>query len=153
MVSLRIEKRNEIEHYEFSITDKDATVLVGQALSFVFHFSDKHLNLDWKPIFFKDRKWSTLSEYTLFYENIRKTASDNIFENNIYVIGCTFCHNDTFDVEHEKCLVCGHEEKVHDCKHCREAYIYSSCEFNEKANLCPNCEYKEGYAAFYHEKY
>jgi hypothetical protein len=56
-------------------------------------------------------------------------------------------------VADEKCLVCGHEEKVIDCKWSKEHYIYSSCEYNEMAGLCPSCELIDGYAAANYERY
>ena len=61
--------------------------------------------------------------------------------------------NETFDVDEEKCLVCGHGEEVLECKWCKEPYIFSSCEYGEEAQLCSSCERKDGYVAANFEKY
>ena len=45
-----------------------------------------------------------------------------------------------------------YKEEVLDCKWCQAPYIYSACEYDEEAELCPSCEYKEGQAST-HEKY
>lgn len=100
-------KRNEIEHFEFSITEHEAKAIVGQVLSFIFSFSDEYLNLEWKDVHLKDGKWWILRQYTEFYEDLLQKAFKRIDSNEIYTIRCTSCHNETFDVEEEKCLVCG----------------------------------------------
>jgi hypothetical protein len=147
------EKRNEIEHFEFSITEHEAKALVGQVLSFIFSFADEHLNLEWKASHLKDGKWLILRQYTEFYDDLLRKAQEKIDANEIYVIKCTSCHNETFDVDEEACLVCGHSEEVLECKWCKEPYIFSSCEYGEEAQLCPSCEWKDGYAAANFEKY
>ncbi|MDD2776824.1 MAG: hypothetical protein PHU06_12790 [Gallionella sp.] len=147
------EKRNEIEHFEFSISEQEAKALVGQVLSFIFSFADEHLNLDWKSSHLKDGKWWVFRQYTEFYNDLLCKAQKKIKLEEIYVIKCTLCHNETFDVDEEKCLVCGHSEEVLECKLCKEPYIFSSCEYGEEAQLCPSCEWKDGYATANCEKY
>lgn len=146
-------KRNEIEHFEFSVNEHEAKTIVGQMLSFIFSFSDEHLNLGWRAAHLKDGKWGILRQYTDFYENLLRKAQEKIEADEIYVIRCTLCHNETFDVGEEKCLVCGHCEKVLECRWCKEPYIFSSCEYGEEAELCPSCEWKDGYASANCEKY
>jgi ribosomal protein L37E len=146
-------KRNEIEHFEFAITEDEAKTIVGQMLSFIFNYADKYLNLEWRESHLKDGKWWILRQYTEFYEDLLRKAIARIETDEIYVIRCTSCHNETFDVEEEKCLVCGHSEDVLKCKSCKEPYIYSSCEYGEAAELCPSCEWKDGYASANCEKY
>jgi len=147
------EKRNEIEHFEFSISEHEAKAVVGQMLSFIFRFADEHLNLNWKAVHLKDVKWVVLRQYTEFYDDLISKAQEKIDAGDIHVIKCTSCHNETFDVGREKCLVCGHEEAVLECKRCNESYIYSSCDYDENAQLCPSCEWKDGYASANFEKY
>ncbi|WP_270806036.1 hypothetical protein [Aeromonas sp. QDB62] len=146
-------KRNEIEHYEFSISENEAKALVGQVLSFIFKFSEEHLSLDWKTTHLKNKSWYVLFQYTEFYYQLLQKANNKIETEDLYSIKCTSCHNDTFSVDYEKCLVCGHEEQVLDCKWCHEPYVFSSCQFGEEAELCPCCEYKDGYASENYEKY
>ena len=146
------EKRNEIEHFEFSIENHEAKVLVGQVLSFILRFAEEQLELQWNSLCFKGGKWWILYEYKEFYESIKKTVQEKIDANEIPTIKCSSCHNDSFDIDEEICLICGHKEEVLDCKWCQAAYIYSACEYDEEAGLCPRCEYKEGQAST-HEKY
>ncbi|MBU1014768.1 MAG: hypothetical protein KKG99_17375 [Bacteroidetes bacterium] len=147
-------KRNEIEHFEFSITEHEAKTIVGQVLSFIFSFADDHLHLEWKAAHLKDSSWRILRQYTEFYEDLLRKAHEKIDgDEHIYVIKCTSCHNKAFDVDEEKCLVCGYAEEVLDCKWCKEPYIFSSCEYGEEAELCPICEDKDGYASANFEKY
>jgi hypothetical protein len=122
-------------------------------LSFIFSFADEHLNLEWKAAHLKDGKWCILCQYTEFYDDLLRKAQEKIESEEIYVIKCTSCHNETFDVEEEKCLVCSHSEEVLECKWCKEPYIFSSCEYGEEVELCPSCEWKDGYASANYEKY
>lgn len=148
------EKRNEIEHFEFSIENHEAKVLVGQVLSFILKFAEEELELEWKSLYFKEgEKWWILYEYKVFYEAYQKSAQEKISENEIPTIECTSCHNDSFDLDNEECLICGHKEEVLDCEWCGASYIYSSCEYDEKACLCPSCEWEDGYATVHCEKY
>lgn len=147
------EKRNEIEHFEFSISDREAKTLVGQVLLFVINFSDEYLDLDWKSKHLKENSFAVLHSYTEFYSNYLKAAYDRIDEEQIPTIKCTSCHNYTFDIENERCLVCSHDEEILSCKWCKTEYIVSACEYDEAASLCPECEEKDGYVAAHCEKY
>jgi len=146
------EKRNEIEHFEFSLENHEAKVLVGQVLSFILRFAEEQLELEWNSLCFKGGKWWVLYEYKEFYESLKKTVQEKIKSKEIPVIECSSCHNESFDIDEEECLICGHKEEVLDCKWCGGPYIYSACEYNEEAELCPSCEWKEGQAST-HEKY
>ena len=146
------EKRNEIEHYEFEIKDHEAKVLVGQVLSFILRFAEEHLELDWKSYYLQNRKWYLLHQYTEFYQSLLQQAQEKIEQQEIYVIECTSCHSETFDIDEEVCLLCGHKEEVLECKWCKSPYLFSAVEYGEEAQLCPDCEWKEG-SAINHEKY
>ena len=147
------EKRNEIEHFEFSISDREAKVLIGQVLLFIFEFAEQQLNLGWESVHLKENKFAVLYKYTEFYNKYLEKAEAKIEEEEVHVIKCSSCHNLSFDIDNEICLVCSHEEEVLDCKWCNSAYIYSSCEYDERAELCPDCEWKDGYASANCEKY
>ena len=130
----------------------EAKVLVGQVLSFILRFAEEQLELEWNALCFKGGKWWVLYEYKEFYESIKSTVQVKIDSNEIPTIECSSCHNDSFDIDKEECLVCGHKEGVLDCKWCQAPYVFSACEYDEEAELCPGCEYKEGQAST-HEKY
>lgn len=145
-------KRNEIEHYEFTINDKEARIVIGDVLCFLFRFSCDELGLDWANERLNNPKWTRLIEYTEFYEAQLAHISETIDESEIYVIDCPTCCNETFDVESEVCLLCGHSEEVLECNLCKANYLHSTVEY-EDAGLCQECEYKDGYAAAHCEKY
>ena len=147
------EKRNEIEHFEFVIDNHEAKVLVGQVLSFILKFAEDELDLEWSSLYFKGGKWWILYEYKEFYNSLQSSVQQKIDDNEIPVIECTSCHNESFNLDTEECLICGHTEEVLDCKWCNSPYIFSSCEYGEEAELCPDCERKDGYAAANFEKY
>jgi hypothetical protein len=146
------EKRNEIEHFEFTLENYEAKVLVGQILSFVLRFAEEQLELEWNSLCFKGKKWWIFYEYKEFYESVRKSAQEKIESSEIPVIECSSCHNETFDIDEEACLICGHKEEVLTCKGCEAPYMYSACVYPEEAELCPDCEWQEGQAST-HEKY
>lgn len=144
--------RNKIEHFEFSIDETESNVLIGQLLLFIFEFSIEQLNLDWKQSYIDNRKWHLLFEFTEFYTELLNKAETLIETEGLEVMECPSCHNETFDLEKESCLVCGHEDEVLECLNCNEQYLYSTVD-NEGAGICPHCEWEEGYAAAHHEKY
>lgn len=152
-VKVAREKRNGIEHFEFTIDNHEAKVLVGQALSFILKFAEEKLGLEWNVLCFNGGKWRVLQEYKEFYKSLQNSVEEKIISKEVPVIECTSCHNESFDLDSEKCLMCGHEEEVLECRWCKESYIYSSCEYDQGAELCPSCERKDGCAAANHEKY
>jgi len=146
------EKRNEIEHYEFSLENHEARVLVGQALGFILKFSEMELNLDWKSLCFKNNNWKILYQYQEFYETLLNTTNAKIEKEETPVLECPSCHNETFGIEKECCLLCGHKETIMDCVSCKSPFLYSVVEY-EGAKLCLKCQYDEGYAEANFEKY
>lgn len=147
------EKRNEIEHYEFKITDQEAKVLVGKVLSFILQFAEVHLNIDWKSTHLRPGKWYVLSQYTEFYEGLLMQANEKIKKNDIDVISCSSCHSETFDIDEKICLLCGHKEEVFVCNWCGNPYLSSSVASPGEGVLCPSCEWKDGYLGANYEKY
>lgn len=146
------EKRNEIEHYEFSISENEARVVIGNVLVFIFRFSCDELGLDWAERRLSDKAWAKLNEYAEFYEAQRSHILDTLVDSEIPTIDCPMCSNDTFDLESGICLLCGHREEVLQCIRCKIDYLYSSIEY-EDTGLCPKCGWEDGYAAANHEKY
>jgi hypothetical protein len=52
--------RNAIEHYEWHATEREAKVIVGNALSFAFGFASEHLGIDLSADFKRDDTWRLL---------------------------------------------------------------------------------------------
>lgn len=146
------EKRNEIEHYEFHADEKEAKIIIGNILVFIFKFSCDEVRLDWANRRLDDPSWSKLKEYAEFYEAQREHILQTLSGEEIHVIDCPMCSNETFDSEAEVCLLCGHREEVLECVRCKASYLYSDVDY-EEAGLCSKCEWEDGYAAAHFEKY
>lgn len=146
------EKRNEIEHYEFEISEEEAKIIIGNVLVFIFRFSCDELGLDWAERRLNDPRWKRLNEYAEFYKAQLAHILETLEGSGIPTIDCPICRNDTFDMEAEVCLLCGHREEVLRCSRCRADYLYSNVEY-EDAGFCEKCEWDDGYAAAHHEKY
>lgn len=148
-VSMARVKRNEIEHYQFNIDDDQAKVLVGQGLSFIFAFTEEHLDLDWKTDHLKEEHWPLIREYTDLYIGLVAQADSKIENSGLYVLECTCCGNDTYSHDFQRCLVCSMSEPTIECSHCKNDFLESSTWLE----ICADCEYADGYAAAHFEKY
>lgn len=146
------EKRNEIEHYTFEISEKEAKVLIGNILAFIFKFSLDELDLNWADRRLNDKTWIKLNEYSEFYQAQRNVVLKMLQNSDIATQECPMCHSETFDTESERCLLCGHNEELFDCERCKSRYLNSDV-LNIDINLCSKCEEQEGYAAHNFEKY
>lgn len=146
------EKRNEIEHYEFSIENQEAKVLVGQLLAFILKFSEQELELNWNSLCLKGNKWVILYQYKEFYENLLEQINKKIDSEKLAIIECPSCFNDTFSTDFEHCLLCGHKDEVFECTKCKSPYLNSTIEF-EGAEMCRSCELDEEFAAANFENY
>jgi hypothetical protein len=146
------EKRNQIEHYEFDLSEIEARVVIGNVLVFIFRFSCDEVGLDWADRRLNDSTWRKLNEYAEFYEAQRAHILEVLFDSELPIEECPMCHNETFDLESEVCVLCGHREEVLTCSICKSNYLYSNVKY-EEAGLCPKCEYEDGYAVTHFEKY
>lgn len=145
------EKRNDIEHYEFSIDEAEANVVIGSGLVFIFRFATDEVGLDWANRRIHDPAWTRLNQYAEFYQ-LQKARVLATLEGAIPTMECPMCHNDTYDLEAEVCVLCGHREPVLQCKSCEADYLYTNVDY-EEAGLCPKCEWKDGYASANCETY
>lgn len=146
------EKRNEIEHFEFSADENEAKIIIGNILVFIFKFSCDEVDLDWADRRINDPSWSRLNEYAAFYEAQLAHILGTLMGSGHPILDCPTCNNETFDLESEVCLLCGHREEALQCVSCKADYLYSNVEY-EEAGLCSKCEWDDGYAAANFEKY
>jgi hypothetical protein len=146
------EMRNEIEHFEFEISEDEARIVIGNVLVFIFRFSCDELDLNWADRRISDAKWMKLNEYAEFYEAQRIHVLGVLRDSDLDTTDCAVCRNPTFDFESEVCVLCGRREEVLKCLQCESAYLSSSVEYVE-SRLCPDCEWEDGYAMAHHEKY
>jgi len=100
--------RNAIQHFEFEIPEKEAKVILGKVLSFVFSFASTELHVDLDEDFKDDDTWLMLVEQ--FYEFAREHGpriSELMIKMGGPVGSCSYCGQDTVDLIFERCNLCG----------------------------------------------
>lgn len=137
--------RNEIEHFEFVLKDMEARGIIGRLLSLIFDFSKRHLGLDLEAEFRRDHRWKALVDLYEFREVHGAAVAEGLKEAKRATMGCPSCGAETFDIEEERCALCGHEEELFQCESCtnhfRESEV-SSLPLEEGGDvlLCHGCE-------------
>ncbi len=107
--------RNAIEHYEWSTTEKEARVIVGNALSFAFSFAAEQLGTDLSADFKQDDTWRSLIDE--LYDFVR--AHGARIETKLRARGefpscCDTCGELTVPMRGGSCELCGHWQGVDD---------------------------------------
>jgi hypothetical protein len=100
--------RNAIQHFEFVIPEKEAKVILGKVLSFVFSFASSELRVDLDEYFKDDDTWLMFVEQ--FYEfprDHRPRISELMINIGGPVGSCSYCGQDTVDLIFERCRLCG----------------------------------------------
>jgi len=146
------EKRNEIEHYEFTIDESEARVVIGSVLAFIFRFASDEVGLDWALRRNEDPSWTELNKYAEFFQIEKERVLGILNDAGIPTIECPLCNNDTFDMEAEVCVLCGYRDDLQKCNHCQSQYLILQVK-NPEAGLCSKCEYWDGYAMANFENY
>ncbi len=101
--------RNAIEHYEFTISEKEAKVALGSILSFIFLFASNELSLDLTEEFKEDDTWEMLiTEMYEFASSHAENIARVLAESGVPIDTCKFCGYDTVDLFKESCGLCGH---------------------------------------------
>lgn len=90
----------------------------------MFRFATDEVSLGWADRRINDPAWSKLNEFAEFYEAQRAYITETLRDAMIPTQDCPICHNDTFDLESEVCVLCGHREDVLECKICKSCYLY-----------------------------
>jgi hypothetical protein len=147
------EKRNDISHYEFNINENEAKIVIGNTLAFIFRFSCDELGLDWADRRLNDPQWLKLKEHAAFYEAQLAHIKNQLENSDTPTMDCPMCRNDTFDLDAEVCLLCGHREEVLTCKMCKSNYFALEEEYESDIRRCPSCVWEEGYVAANFDKY
>jgi len=112
--SLRM-TRNAIEHYEWRATEKEAKVIIGNALSFAFSFAKDELGVELAKDFQRDDTWRMLLDE--LYEFAR--AHGARLEAKLRAMGeypscCDACGELTVPLRGGSCELCGHWQSVDD---------------------------------------
>lgn len=136
--------RNQIEHYEFDIDEKEAKFLIGRILSFIFKFTKQELGLDWEQEFKEDDTWKELVSLYDFWKAHASIIEKEMSDSNIPATYCPSCGADTFSLVSDTCMLCGHHEDVMECDYCGELVLESELhcvdldEYSGVA-ICDNC--------------
>ena len=144
--------RNTIIHYEFEIEDKIAKAVIGRMLSFIFYFTETHLNINFEEEFKQDDTWKILIEIYEFSEAHIKVIEEKLNVEKRGVYECLYCGGNTYDVEKGKCLFCGFNEELIECERCgdlvweSETETYGDYESGE-ITICKNCIESAAYDA------
>lgn len=145
------DKRNEITHYEFSLTEEDFKRIAGKILGFILRFSQEQLDLDWYAKHGQEANWAELIRFKDFYDDLSNTVKKRIEKEELPVIECPDCYEETFHLEEQRCMICRYTEEVSQCITCKDDYLASTCE-DEESPLCSSCLWNEGYAAAHCER-
>lgn len=148
--------RNSIEHYEFELEEKEAKVIIGRMLSFIFDFSKRYLELDLEKEFRNDSSWEGLIDMYEFWEAHSATLEKQLSEQDKPICACPSCSADTFDLSKGECALCGHREEQIKCEGCGNWVWESESEnfggmhgdeesgmFEYSITLCKDCIKKE----------
>jgi hypothetical protein len=112
LLSLR-KTRNAIEHYEWRTTEKEAKTVIGDALSFVFHFACEHLHVDISEDFKNDDTWWVLiNELDEFARAHGARIEAKLNARGGYTTCCDNCGEATVPMEGRSCELCGHWQAV-----------------------------------------
>lgn len=100
--------RNAIEHFSWQTTKHEASLIVGQALSFAVHFAKNELGYDFEFKFVRDDTWRQLiSNSASFVESHARRHNLENPSAELY-FPCDFCHAITVSRYGGACSICGH---------------------------------------------
>lgn len=111
--SLRL-TRNAIEHYEWRMTETEAKVIIGTALSFAFSFASEHLNLDLAAEFKEDDTWRQLLWELWDFMRVHMERLENqLRDSGVLTFCCDECGASTV-TSSGSCELCGHWQNITD---------------------------------------
>lgn len=88
--------RNAIQHYEFQVPEKEAKILLGELLSFVFSFGASQLSAELDEEFKEDDAWIMLVEQMYeFASQHGSKLSELMIKAGGPVGSCSYCGQDT----------------------------------------------------------
>lgn len=107
--------RNAIEHYEWRASEKEAKVIVGNALSFAFAFAQNELAIDLASNFKNDDTWKTLlDELYEFARSHGARLEARLRSKGEYPQCCDECSELTVPMRGGSCELCGHWQAIDD---------------------------------------
>jgi hypothetical protein len=105
--------RNAIEHYEWRAEEKEAKVIVGNALSFAFSFASDELGEDLAAPFKEDDTWRDLLD-ELYEFSIAHGAriESRLASQGEFSVCCDECGHQTVPLDGGSCELCGHWQHI-----------------------------------------
>jgi hypothetical protein len=107
--------RNAIEHYEWSATESEARIIVGNALSFAFSFGKDELGVDLSDYFKQDDTWRMLIDDLYEFARAHGTRIETqLQQQGKHPVCCDSCGEVTVPLFGGSCELCGHWQDVND---------------------------------------
>lgn len=107
--------RNAIEHYEWRTSEKEAKVIVGNALSFAFAFARDELEIDLATDFQTDDTWKVLLNELYEFARAHGTRLEaRLRTNGEFPLCCDECGALTVPAHGGSCELCGHWQSIDD---------------------------------------
>lgn len=107
--------RNAIEHYEWSATESEARIIVGNALSFAFDFGQSELGIDLSEEFKKDDTWKVLiNDLCEFARAHGARIEARLQRDGEHSTCCYSCGELTLPLFGGSCELCGHWQEAGD---------------------------------------
>ena len=107
--------RNAIEHYEWRASEKEAKVILGNAMSFAFGFAHDELGVDIATEFKGDDTWkSLLNELYEFAQAHGSRLERRLQNEGQHPVACDECGELTVPLTGGSCELCGHWPSVLD---------------------------------------
>lgn len=101
--------RNAIEHYEWEMSEQEAKIIVGSALSFILSFGYKELQIDLSDSYKEDDTWKMLLDEASEFANAHgERLKAVMLENNDFPQYCNQCQQETVSWKGGSCSLCGH---------------------------------------------
>lgn len=106
--------RNSIQHFRFSITEKEAKISIGKMLAFILDFSERELAHSIRRDLQRDERLQDLLAIHEFYREYDKRVEAEMRSKDKFVQPCSRCELTSFDLTTGVCEVCGHIEDLED---------------------------------------
>jgi hypothetical protein len=144
--------RNTIEHYEVSITQEDADIIIAQTIPFIARFVDQELARSFQNDIGKE-VWDTLLQIQGYFRAALQLAEDRIRSEKLQAYRCPRCNANTV-VQQSRfredrhwgrstltCIVC-HSwiASVTNCRRCRKVITLSVGMMVPHYSYCLTCQ-------------
>lgn len=104
--------RNAIEHFSWQTTRQEATLIVGQALSFAVAFANQHLSYNISQRFKRDDTWRQLIQNSSAFHKAHTERHERQAPSGEFDYPCDFCNAMTISRYGGACAICGHWNHV-----------------------------------------